>query len=91
VAPAKPQKSGKKATPGRGGRGQQANKQKECHRHRFLNDSFAIRYQKVQAGIKDAIIILATGGDVMQIYRMYMEMIAFFLLALAVMAIPAMG
>jgi phage/plasmid-associated DNA primase len=56
-----------------------------------LNHSSAIRYQKVQAEIKDAMVILATGGDVMQIYRMYIEMIAFFLLALAVMAIPAMG
>jgi hypothetical protein len=57
----------------------------------FLNHSFAIRYQKVQAEIKDAMVTLATGGDVMQIYRMYIEMIAFFILALAVMAIPAMG
>jgi hypothetical protein len=57
----------------------------------YLNHSFAIRYQKVQAEIKDAMVILATGGDVMQIYRMYIEMMAFFLLALAVMAIPAMG
>ncbi|MBC2735190.1 MAG: hypothetical protein HF981_12605 [Desulfobacteraceae bacterium] len=57
----------------------------------YLNHSSAIRYQKVQAEIKDAMVILATGGDVMQIYRMYIEMIAFFLLALAVMAIPAMG
>ena len=73
------------------GGGRQLKVQKECHRHRFLNHSFVVRYQKVQVGIRDAIIILATGGDVMQIYRMYIEMIAFFLLALAVMAIPAMG
>ena len=73
------------------GGGRQPNVQKECHGHRFLNHSSAFRYQKVQAEIKDAMVILATGGDVMQIYRMYMEMIAFFLLALAVMAIPAMG
>jgi phage/plasmid-associated DNA primase len=56
-----------------------------------LNHSFVIRYQKVQAEIKGAMVTLATGGDVMQIYRMYIEMIAFFILALAVMAIPAMG
>jgi len=57
----------------------------------YLNHSSAIRYQKVQAEIKDAMVFLATGGDAMQIYRMYIEMIAFFLLVLAVMAIPAMG
>jgi hypothetical protein len=72
-------------------KGRKAGSQKECHRHLFLNQSFAIRYQEVQAGIRDAIVIWATGGDAMQIYRMYIEMIAFFILALAVMAIPAMG
>jgi hypothetical protein len=64
--------------------------QKRCQRSIFLNHLFFVRYPELKA-VKEATLIQVTGGGDMKTYRIYIEMVIFFSLALVVMATPSMG